>query len=196
MSLTRSALARIRGALGKVWIGADELGNLAGEHSHPLHALILGAEFLVEDDLSELRHAVFEHHLAVLVEEELGVGEPGTDHPLIAGDDGLAAVVGLEIGNYDEAVGELISAAKREALLMRLHRGREHFRRHLEEALIENAHQHHRPFGEPGILGEQSNSLRSARAFACAASFSAPFRMMISRSFASRMTKACRSLST
>ena len=39
---------------------------------------------------------------------------------------------------------------------MRLHRGGEHFGRHAEEILIERAHQHDRPFGQPGILGEQA----------------------------------------
>ena len=35
--------------------------------------------------------------LAVLIEEEFGVGEPRADHPLIAGDDGLAAVGRFQI---------------------------------------------------------------------------------------------------
>ncbi len=95
------------GALGEVGVGADQRRDLAREPPHALHALILGAELLVEDDLLQLRHALFERHLAVLVEEELGVGKPRADHPLIAGDDGLAAVLGLEIGDHDEAVGEL-----------------------------------------------------------------------------------------
>ena len=38
---------------------------------------------------------------------------------------------------------------------MRLHRRGEHLRRNLEKALVEGAHEHDRPFGEPGILGEQ-----------------------------------------
>ncbi len=109
----------------------------------------------MEDDLLQLRHAVFEHHFTVVIEEEFGVGEPRPDHPLIAGDDGLAAVLGLEIGDQDEAVGEVLSAAKREAFLVRLHRRGEHLRRNLEKALVEGAHQHDRPFGEPRILGEQ-----------------------------------------
>ena len=152
-------LGQDRRALGKVGIGADQLGDLAGEHAHALHPLILRAELLVKDDLPELRHALFEHHLAVVVEEELGVGEPRRDHPLIAGDDGLAAILGFEVRHHDEAVGEMLAAPQREAFLMRLHRGGEHLARHLEEALIEAPHQHHRPFGEPGILGEQRHVL-------------------------------------
>ena len=92
-------LGEDRGALGEVGIGADQLGDLARQHAHPLHALILRAELLVEDDLLQLRHPLFEHHLAVVIEEEFGVGEPRGDHPLIAGDDGLAAILGLEIGD-------------------------------------------------------------------------------------------------
>ena len=152
-------LGQDRRALGKVWIGAHQLGDLAGEHAHALHPLILRAELLVKDDLAELRHALFEHHLAVVVEEEFGVGKPRCDHPLIAGDDGLAAILGLEVRHHDEAVGEMLAAPQREAFLMRLHRGGEHFARHIEEALIEAPHQRHRPFGEPGILGEQRHVL-------------------------------------
>ena len=152
-------LCQDRRALGKVWIGAHELGDLAGKHAHPLHPLILRAELLVEDDLPELRHALFKHHLAVVVEEEFGVGEPRCDHPLISGDDGLAAILSLEVRDQDEAVGETFAAPQREAFLMRLHRGGEHFAWHLEEALIEAPHQRHRPFGEPGILGEQRHVL-------------------------------------
>ncbi|MNC91797.1 hypothetical protein D3C83_81150 [compost metagenome] len=59
----------------------------------------MAAKFFVKDNLLKLRHPLFERHLAVLVEEELGVGQPGGDHPLIAGDDGLAAVLSLEIGD-------------------------------------------------------------------------------------------------
>ncbi len=83
------------GALGEVGIGADQRRDLARQHAHALHALVLRAELLVEHDLLQLRHPVGQHDLAVLVEEELGVGEPRSDHPLVAGDDRLAAVLRL-----------------------------------------------------------------------------------------------------
>ncbi len=158
-------LGEDRGALGEVWIGADECRDVARQHAHPLHPVILRAELVVEDDLAQLRHAVLEHHLAVLVPEELGVGEPRADHALIAGDDRRAAILGLEIGDHDEAVGEVVAAPEREAFLMRLHRGCEHLGRHVHEALVECAHQHHRPFGEAGILGEQRLVLDQRQAF-------------------------------
>ncbi len=68
-------LGEVRGPLGEVRIGADELGDLPRKHAYPLHPLILCAELFLEHDLAELRHALFEHHLAVVVEEEFSVGE-------------------------------------------------------------------------------------------------------------------------
>ena len=44
--------------------------------------------------------------LAVGVPEEFGVGQAGPQHPLVAGDDGLAAIGGLHIGDHQEAVGQ------------------------------------------------------------------------------------------
>ncbi len=87
------------GALGIVRLGADQRRDLASQQPHPLHALILAAELVVEDDLLQLRHPGFEAHIAVLVEEELGVGQPRGNHPFAAGDDGLAAVLRRQIGN-------------------------------------------------------------------------------------------------
>ena len=45
--------------------------------------------------------------------------------------------------------------AQREALLVLLHRQHQAFGRHLEERLVEVPHQHERPFGQPGVLGQQ-----------------------------------------
>ena len=86
-------------ALGEIRVGADQRRDLARKLPHALHPLIFAAKLLVEHDLLQLRHPGFEAHLAVMVEEELGVGEPRGDHPLIAGDDGLAAVIGVQIGD-------------------------------------------------------------------------------------------------
>ncbi len=38
---------------------------------------------------------------------------------------------------------------------MGLHRGREAFARHVQKRLVEGAHQHDGPFGEPGVFGEE-----------------------------------------
>ena len=138
-----------------VGIGADQRRYLARQTKDALHALILAAELLVEGDVLQMHHAVFERDLAILVEEELGVGEPRADHPLIAFGDLLAAVLGFEIGDEDEVVRERVAFRQRETFLMRLHGGRQHLGRHGQEVLIELAHQHHGPFGQPRVLGEQ-----------------------------------------
>ena len=87
------------GALGKVGLGTDQRRDLARQQPQALDAVILAAELVVENNVLQLQHAVFERHLAVLIEEELGVGEPRGDHPLTAFDDGVAAVLGLQIGD-------------------------------------------------------------------------------------------------
>src|SRR5262245_7762174 len=99
-------LGKDRGALGEIGIGADQWRKLARNPPHALHAFILRAELLMEYDLLKLGHTVWQHDLAVPLEEEFGIGKPGADDPLVAGDDGLAFVAGFEIGDDDEAVGE------------------------------------------------------------------------------------------
>ena len=55
----------------------------------------------------EFRQAVFESRFQVGLIEEFGVGQPGADDALIAGDDGFAAVFCLDIGDEDEFVDQL-----------------------------------------------------------------------------------------
>ena len=83
--------------LGVIGSGSDQRRDLPREHAHALDAVILRAELLVKDDLLQPRHPDFEAHVAVLIEEEFGIGEPRADHPLTAGDDGLAAVGRFQI---------------------------------------------------------------------------------------------------
>ena len=93
----------------------------------------------------------------VLLIEEARVGEPRPDHLLVALDDGRAAVLRLQVGHQREVVRELAALPffEREALLVRLDRGDDHLRRHLQELLVEGADEHARPFGEPCVLREQ-----------------------------------------
>ena len=69
----------------------------------------------------------------------------------------LPPSLGAKVGHQQEAVGELARARsfEREALLVLLHGQHQAFRRHLQERLVEAAHQHQRPFREPGVLGQQ-----------------------------------------
>ena len=164
MKLTRSALARIAARSARSGSAPTRGATSRASFQHALHPLILRSELFVEGDVLELGHAVGQKRLAVLIEEELGVGKPRPDNALVAGDDRLAAVLRLQIRHHDEAVGELLSLSQREAFLMRLHRGREHLRRHRQKFLVEGADQRHGPFGQPDILLEQALDPRRARA--------------------------------
>ena len=66
---------------------------------------ILRAQLGVEDDALELLDPAFQRVLAVLVPEEFGVRQARAQHPLIAGDDLLAAILGDHVGDQGEAVG-------------------------------------------------------------------------------------------
>ena len=77
------------------------------------------------------------------------------DHLLVAGDDGLAAVLRFQIGNEQEVVRQLLAVPQREAFLVRPHRARQALGRHGEERLVELSHQDRRPLGEAGVLGDK-----------------------------------------
>ena len=86
--------------------------------------------------------------------EKPRIRQSRADHPLVAGDDGLAAVFGFEIGNEEKLVDELggRGVAQHEAFLVVADRGADDFFRNLQERLVECAHEHHRPFDETGGL--------------------------------------------
>ena len=67
------------------------------------------------------------------------------------------AVLGVEVRHQQELVGQLARARmlEREALLVLLHGQHQALGRHLEERLLEAAHQHQRPLGEPCVLRQQ-----------------------------------------
>ena len=162
-------LAENAGALGVLRVRTNDWCEVLREMPDALYAVVLAAELFVESDLLQLRHPSLERDLAILIEEELRIRQPRGDDALIALGYRGPAVLGLEIGNQHEAVGEVIALRHREALLMRLHGGGEHFRRHAQEVLVEASHERHRPFGEPRVLGQQSSVLDEPEAMlACA----------------------------
>ena len=69
----------------------------------------------------------------------------------------LPPSLATQVGHQQELVGELARARmlEREALLVLLHRQHQALGRHRQERLVEAAHQHVGPFGEPGVLGQQ-----------------------------------------
>ncbi len=122
----------------------------------PRDAIELRSELVVIDDRGEARHARLEPHLAVLVEEEPGIGEPRPQHPLVAVDDRAR----------DPRVSRLLTTRKRgtslpsrlgerEVLLVLLHRQDEALLRHREERRIERAFVHGRRFDERRHFVEQ-----------------------------------------
>ncbi len=96
---------QMRGALGLLDVGADQRRDLGRQPLDALDPLGLRAELLVKHDLLEFRQARFELRLQVGLVEEFCVAQPGADHALVAADDGLAAVGGLDVGGEDELVG-------------------------------------------------------------------------------------------
>ena len=137
-------------------IGADLRGDLGGELHQPLDALELRSELGVEDRLLELGQAVLERQLEVGLVEELRIAQAGADDALIAGDDRGAAIGRDVVGGQQEFVGELaLAVAQAEAFLVGADGGDDHFLGHREEALVERAHHHHRPFDEAGDFLEQ-----------------------------------------
>ena len=99
-------MAERRRALGHVGVGADDRRKFVRQRRDALHALALRAELFVKHDLVELRQTVFELRLQIGLVEELRVRQPRGDDALIAGDDRLAVVARLDIGDEDEAIGE------------------------------------------------------------------------------------------
>ena len=99
----------------------------------------------------------FERLAAVLVPEEAGIREPGAQHALVAGDDFLAAVIGFEVGDHDEAGRETtVGMEQRQVSLVAARRGDQHLLGHRHELLVDLPDQRHRPFDQAGDLVEQA----------------------------------------
>ena len=90
-------LAELRRALGLGDIGADDRREMPGQRVDARDALGLRAELFVEHDLLEFRQPVFQPRLQIGLVEELRVRQPRADDALVAGDDRLAAVAGLDV---------------------------------------------------------------------------------------------------
>ena len=130
--------------------GVERLGDGLGDLPHALHALALGAELVVVDHLVQQLDTARQRLLAVLVEEELGVGQARAHHTFIAADDG-AGVVRADIADDQELVGQFArSVQQREVLLVGLHREDQAFLRHTEEFFLELADQHIGPLDQGG----------------------------------------------
>ena len=157
--MTRSALAS-RAARSAFSGSAPTMRReLARQRRDALDALALRAELLVEHDRSQasaggLRACIFRSRLP----EEVRVGQARADDALIAGDDRLAAVARLDVGDEDEWLASL-RRASRVASTRSISGWRGSSRGSppagFQKRLVELAHQHDRPFDQPGDLFEQ-----------------------------------------
>ncbi len=150
-------LGQQRGALGLLdRKGRRNLpGNAPCERLHPPHALALRAQLGVIDHFVEAGHAVFEALLAVLLEEELRIGQARAHHALVAFDD-RAGIGRRDIADDQETVGELARRVEqRKVFLVGLHREDEALLRHGEKGRIELAQQHVRALDQSSNFVEQ-----------------------------------------
>ena len=112
------------------------------------HAVELRPEPVVIDDGFQLLDPVRERDLAILVVEELRVGQPRAQHALVAADD-QRGVVGLDVRHDQEAFDDRPGrVGQREVFLVLLHRQDQAFLRDVKERRIERAAIDGRPLHE------------------------------------------------
>ena len=157
MPVTRSALQSRAACVDLRGVGArHELGDLAGELAmrSTRSAWVPSLAWKTMSFSAGSRSSSAQ--LAVLVPEELGVAQPRAQHALVAVDDGLAAVARHDVGDDDEAVGELaVLRGRREIALVRPHGDDQHLGRHVHELRVDGAEHRHRPFDQAGHFVEQ-----------------------------------------
>ena len=146
---TEIGLGEHRRTFGLFNGSTDRGGNATGNRLHAEHAFGLRTEFVVVHDMLQAGHAALERFLAVLFVEEFRIRQTGAHHAGVAGHDGVAAVLCLNMRDEGELIHELaVGGAHREILLIRLHGENQAFFRHRKELLFEFRHINHRPFGE------------------------------------------------
>jgi hypothetical protein len=156
-------LGEMGGALGADFVGTCLAGDVPRYCPNALHAVELAAELAVIHHAGEPRDARGERRLAILVVEELGVGEPGAQHALVAADD-APGVARVQIGHEQEAVLQAgVVGGQREILLVALHGEDEAFLRNFQECFVEAARVDLRPFHERGHLIEEIVRFDDAR---------------------------------
>jgi len=131
-------LAELRRALGLGDVGADHGRKLSGERDDAGDALGLAAELFMKHDVLEFRQTLFELGLEIGLVKELGVRQARADDALVAGDDRLAAIGRLDIGDQDELVDQLAGRriAHHEALLVGADGRTDDFAGDVEEVFI------------------------------------------------------------
>ncbi len=132
------------------------MSNLDRERRQAVDLVADRAQLGVEDDVIELGHPALQRLLAILVPEMLGVGQARAQHPLIAGDDRRAAIVGHHIGDEGELRRQRsIGLLEGKIFLVAAHRRGQYLGRQGHEIGIDIAGQNHRPLHQSGDFIEQ-----------------------------------------
>ena len=174
-------LGQHRRALGLRRLGTNDRRDLGCQPADALDAFALRAKLGVESDVEviEPRHALVEWLFQI--ETELGrrtlqrakvrqialIGVPEiervrqarTHHLAVAMRDLGAAILRLDVGGEDEAVGQVLRLTLRagdETLLVGADGEADHFRRNGQKVLLEFAHQDDRPFDQAGNFLQQA----------------------------------------
>ena len=144
-----------RRAVGLRGVGAEQWRERAGERPDALDTLRERAELVVMHDAGQALDAGIEPLLAILVEEELGVGKPRAQHAFVAGDD-RRGIRRFEVADQQEPVHELAGVVgEREVLLVELHRQDQALLRHGQECRVEGAGVHDGPLHQRRHFVEQ-----------------------------------------
>ena len=107
------------------------------------------------NDLGEPFDTRLQCLLAVLVEEELGIGQARAHDPLVAANH-CTGIGRADVADHQELVGQLAGGVEqREVLLVGLHRQNQALLRHVEELRVELADQHVRTLDQTGDFVEQ-----------------------------------------
>ncbi len=90
-------------------------------------------------DVLEFRQPIFQLRLQIGLVEKLRIAQSRTDHALVAGNDGLAAVGGFDVGGEDEFAGQLagLGIADDKAFHVVADRGADHLARDRQKFLLE-----------------------------------------------------------
>ena len=151
-------LGQARGALCQVRVGAGERRQFARQRRHPFALVMNAAKLLMKHHIAQCVHARFQRRFQVRVPEIARVIEARRQHPLIARNNGLAAIRGLQIGDHDKMrrQGAGFRIAQGKVFLVLGHAQLDHFRRQRQKGRVHGADERHWPFGEPGDLVQQS----------------------------------------
>ena len=133
MLVTRSALASQAARSASTASAPSRRAMRPGEQLDALDALQLAAELVVIDHACELRHALFQPLLAVLLVEKARILQARPDHALVAFDD-ILRVGEAHVADDEEFVGQFPGGVEQRKIFLVLPHGEDQaFLRHVEK---------------------------------------------------------------